>query len=150
MNVLLAGGAGYIGSHTCISLIESGYRVILVDNFSNSNPEIMKKLELILGKNLLAYNIDITDSIALQKIFEKHKIDSVIHFAGLKSVEESIQFPLKYYKNNVLSTINLIEACERFEVNKFIFSSSATVYGQGMAPFKEEMGTGIKIGRAHV
>ena len=128
-NILLTGGAGYIGSHTLVKLIESNYNCIVIDNFSNSSKSILKKIFFITNKKFIFYKGDILNKNLLKKIFIKHKIDIVMHFAGLKSVGESKNNPLKYYENNVGGTINLIQFVKNFNVKYFIFSSSATVYG---------------------
>ena len=129
MNVLLAGGAGYIGSHTCVELIEAGHSVIIADNFANSCPEAVRRVEEITGKKIPLYEADVCDSAAVDKIFSENKIDAVIHFAGLKAVGESVEKPLMYYRNNIDSTLTLLEVMKKYRVNNFIFSSSATVYG---------------------
>jgi UDP-glucose 4-epimerase len=138
MNILVTGGAGYIGSHTCVALMEQGYSLIVVDNFSNSKPTVLEKLRK-LNDNFIFYKVDVTDEQALEEILSKHDIEGVIHFAGFKAVGESVEEPLKYYFNNVVSTIILAKLCQKYNVNKFVFSSSATVYGQNQVPFKEEM-----------
>src|SRR5699024_8970471 len=139
MQILVTGGAGFIGSHTCVALIEAGYSVIIIDNLSNSNYKTIKNIIKISGTNIIFYKIDITNENSLEKVFNKHKIEAVIHFAGHKAVKESIQHPLKYYNNNVLGTINLLNKCLEYKVNKFVFSSSATVYGDNQSPLREDM-----------
>ncbi|MFJ7371325.1 UDP-glucose 4-epimerase GalE [Lysinibacillus sp. NPDC098008] len=139
MNILVTGGLGYIGSHTVVSLIETGHKVIIADNLSNSNKEVLDKLNSITNSNILFYQIDVTDSDKINILFEQHKLDGVIHFAGYKAVGESTLKPLKYYYNNLLSTITLAKACKKYNVKKFVFSSSATVYGDNNVPFKETM-----------
>src|SRR5699024_6658950 len=139
MNILVTGGAGYIGSHTCITLLELGHRVIIVDNLSNSNLSTIKKIKEITRKDVDFYLIDITIEKDLIDIFERHSIDGVIHFAGYKSIGESTKKPLQYYYNNVCSTINLAKLCLNYNVTRFIFSSSATVYGDNNSPFNETM-----------
>ncbi len=129
MKILVAGGAGYIGSHTCVDLLESGYEVVIADNLSNSKFEAVKRIGEITGKKPSFYEIDICDKEALTEVFSLHKIDAVIHFAGYKAVGESVAFPFKYYQNNLISTISLLEVMGKFNVNNIIFSSSATVYG---------------------
>ena len=126
--ILVTGGAGYIGSHACLELLESDYHVVVIDNFSNSKPESLKRVQHITGKPLTLYDADIRDQAALTKIFSQHKIDAVIHFAGLKAVGESCQQPLNYYHNNVYGTLVLLEAMIEADVKQLIFSSSATVY----------------------
>ncbi len=143
MNVLLAGGAGYIGSHTCVELIEAGHSVVVVDNFSNSCPEAIKRVEKITGADIPLYEADVCDAAAVEKIFSENKIDAVIHFAGLKAVGESCEKPLLYYRNNIDSTLTLLETMQKYKVNNFIFSSSATVYGTPkIVPLVETMPTG--------
>ena len=129
MNILLTGGAGYIGSHTAIELILAGYNVIIADNFSNSNPVVVKRIEELTGKAVSVYAIDVADIKALDAVFNENNIDAVIHFAGLKAVGESVQMPLKYYRNNIDTTLSLLENMKKHNVSKIIFSSSATVYG---------------------
>lgn len=140
--VLVAGGAGYIGSHTCVELLNSGYNVIIIDNYYNSVPEVVNRIKKITGKNLLVYNCDVRDKIALRKVFSENRIDTVIHFAGLKAVGESCQKPLEYFDNNLCGTISLCEVMSEFNVKNMIFSSSATVYGNNPIPYKETMKTG--------
>lgn len=143
MNILLTGGAGYIGSHTAVELLNAGFNVIIADNYSNSAPEVINRIELITGKTVTAYKADITDKKALESVFEKHSIEGVIHFAGLKAVGESVKVPLRYYRNNIDCTLTLLETMENFAVNRIIFSSSATVYGTPKSlPLFEDMPTG--------
>lgn len=143
MKVLLAGGAGYIGSHTCVELLDAGYDVVIADNFSNSCPEAVKRVEEITGKCVKLYEADVCDKEAVDKIFAENEIDSVIHFAGLKAVGESCEKPVMYYRNNIDSTLTLLEAMKQYGVNNFIFSSSATVYGTPKTvPLVETMPTG--------
>jgi len=138
MAILITGGAGYIGTHTSVELINSGYEIILVDNFSNSKAVAIKRVEQITGKNIQIVNADIRNSDALSKVFEENSIDGVIHFAGLKSVNESIDDPIGYYDNNIAGTINLCKVMNKFNVKKIIFSSSAVVYGNPKTvPIKE-------------
>ncbi|WBW98975.1 UDP-glucose 4-epimerase GalE [Oceanirhabdus sp. W0125-5] len=129
MQILVTGGAGYIGSHTCVELLEAGYDVIVVDNFSNSKPESLKRVQAITGKELKFYEVDIRDKEGMTEIFKENNIDAVIHFAGLKAVGESVEIPIKYYQNNVAGTLVLCEVMNEFNVKKLVFSSSATVYG---------------------
>lgn len=129
MNVLLAGGAGYIGSHTCVELINAGHDVVIADNFSNSCPVAVERVEELTGRKIPLYEADVCDRDAVEKIFSENKIDAVIHFAGLKAVGESCEKPVEYYRNNIDSTITLLEVMKKHGVNNFIFSSSATVYG---------------------
>ncbi|MEE1198378.1 MAG: UDP-glucose 4-epimerase GalE [Acutalibacteraceae bacterium] len=143
MAVLVTGGAGYIGSHTCIEMIKAGYDVVVVDNLDNSNRESLNRVEKIVGKKVKFYENDVRDKDALRKIFSENKIEAVIHFAGLKAVGESVAKPIEYYDNNLISTIYLLEVMREFGVKKFVFSSSATVYGVAKEmPLKEGMPTG--------
>jgi len=139
MNILITGGAGYIGSHTCVALLERGYDVIVADNFMNSDPSVLKRIREITKRDFISYEIDVTDAEAVDQVFRSHKIDGVIHFAGLKAVGESVQKPLEYYRNNLLSTIVLANCCVRYGVGKFVFSSSAGVYGAQEVPLVETM-----------
>ena len=139
MNILVTGGTGFIGSHTCVSLLEAGHAVIIVDNLSNSRVEVIEKIEQIANENVLLYELDVADELAMRKVFEAHSIDGVIHFAGYKAVGESVEKPILYYKNNLNSTITLAKLCVEFKVNRFVFSSSATVYGDNIPPLKETM-----------
>lgn len=139
MNILVTGGAGYIGSHTCVALLEAGYTVIVADNLCNSKAESLDKVKQIANKDIIFYEIDVTDEIAVDTIFSNHNIDGVIHFAGLKAVGESVEKPLDYYYNNIVSTMVLTKACLKYGVNRFVFSSSATVYGENKVPFVETM-----------
>ncbi|WP_064091691.1 UDP-glucose 4-epimerase GalE [Rossellomorea aquimaris] len=129
MAVLITGGAGYIGSHTCIELLNVGYEIIVVDNFSNSKPEALKRVSELTRKYFKTYCLDLQNREGLEKIFTDNKIEAVIHLAGLKAVGESVHFPLKYYENNINSTVTLCEVMKKFEVKNLVFSSSATVYG---------------------
>lgn len=143
MSVLVTGGAGYIGSHTCIEMIKAGYDVVVVDNLDNSNVEALKRVEKIVGKKIKFYENDVRDKAALAKIFAENKIDAVIHFAGLKAVGESVAKPVEYYDNNLISTIYLLEAMREAGVKRIVFSSSATVYGVAKEmPLKEGMPIG--------
>lgn len=139
MNILVTGGAGYIGSHTCVALLKEGHTVIVADNLYNSNIEVLDKIKHITNKEVVFYNIDVTKEEHLETIFLNHSIHGVIHFAGYKAVGESVQKPLEYYYNNLVSTMVLSNACKKYKVKRFIFSSSATVYGDNIIPFKEEM-----------
>lgn len=138
MNILVTGGAGYIGLHTCVSLISQGYNLVIVDDFSNSEKSSILNLEKIVKRNIIYYELDIKNTVKLEEIFYKHKFDAVIHFAGYKSVNESINNPLKYYNNNIVCTTSLLGVCTKFGVKKIIFSSSASVYGENVAPIKED------------
>jgi UDP-glucose 4-epimerase len=143
MEILLTGGAGYIGSHTAIELIEAGHKIVIVDNFLNSNPLVIKRIEEIVRQKIPFYNIDVSDVSELDKVFHKHKINSVIHFAGLKAIGESVQMPVKYYRNNIDTALSLLEITAKHKVDKFIFSSSATVYGNiNDVPYNENMHAG--------
>ena len=171
MNVLVTGGAGYIGSHTCVELLNRGYGVVVIDNLVNSNPKAIERVEEITGKKVAFYENDVRDRAALDRIFEKHDIGCAIHFAGLKAVGESVAMPLEYYDNNLNSTIQLCRAMKDHGVKDIVFSSSATVYsGDNEVPLRETSKTGnctnpygwtkymseqilrdtAKIGRAHV
>lgn len=143
MNVLLAGGAGYIGSHTAVELLNAGYQVVIVDDYSNSSPEAVHRIEKITGKRVISYEADVKDKEKMRHIFSKNHIDCVIHFAGLKAVGESVRLPLKYYRNNIDTTLTLLECMEEAGVNQFVFSSSATVYGEeNEPPYVETMHRG--------
>ena len=143
MNVLVTGGAGYIGSHTCLELLESGYGVIVIDNLCNSNPKSLSRVEELTGKTVKFYEGDVRDEELLRKIFRENEIGSVIHFAGLKAVGESVAQPWRYYDNNLNSTLVLTKVMEEFGVKDIIFSSSATVYsGDNEMPLRETSRTG--------
>ena len=143
MSILVTGGTGYIGSHTCVELINAGHDVIVLDNFYNSNVCVADKIKKITNKAIKIYPGDIRDFKLLEKIFSENQIEFVIHFAGLKSVSESCEKPLLYFDNNVNGTINLCNIMQKFAVKNLIFSSSATVYGNSSnAPYKEAMPTG--------
>ena len=143
MSILVTGGAGYIGSHTCIEMQNAGYDVIVIDNLDNSSSESLKRVEKITGKAVKFYKEDVRDKEALRKIFTDNKIEAVIHFAGLKAVGESVREPIMYYNNNLQSTIALLEVMDEFNVKKIVFSSSATVYGVATEmPLKEGMPLG--------
>jgi len=129
MAILVTGGAGYIGSHTCVQLLDAGYEVIILDNFSNSKPVVIKRIRKITGRSFDTITGDILDKKLLEKVFTAYRIDSVIHFAGLKSVPESVGIPLSYFHNNVSGSINLFEAMKEHGIKNIVFSSSATVYG---------------------
>ncbi len=142
--ILVTGGNGYIGSHTVISLFENGYDVVIADNLSNSKMEVQNRLEQITGKRFKFYNVDCCDEAALNKVFDENDIDSVIHFAGLKAVGESVKIPLEYYSNNIGSMIAVLRAMEKHGVKKLVFSSSATVYGMSEdVPFTEQSPLGM-------
>lgn len=129
MSILITGGAGYIGSHTCVEFLNAGYDIVVVDNLSNSKKESLKRIEELTGKTLKFYHTDILNKTELEKVFEENNIEAVIHFAGLKAVGESVAIPLKYYHNNITGTLILNEVMQRYNVKKIVFSSSATVYG---------------------
>jgi UDP-glucose 4-epimerase len=140
--ILVTGGAGYIGSHTCVLLLEAGYEVVVVDNLINSSSESLRRVENITGKTLYFYQVDLLDKIELRQIFEQHKIAAVIHFAALKAVGESVEIPLLYYQNNLGATFNLLGVMEEFGVKKLVFSSSAAVYGDPQqVPIREDAAT---------
>ncbi len=129
MAILVTGGAGYIGSHTCVELLNSGKEIIIVDNFSNSKPESLTRVKNITGKDFKFYQVDLLDREALEIVFSENKIEAVIHFAGLKAVGESVAIPLHYYHNNISGTLVLCEVMKKYDVKRLVFSSSATVYG---------------------
>ena len=139
MNILVTGGLGYIGSHTCVELLDAGYDIVVVDNLYNSDISVKDRIEKITGKTFKFYEDDVCDEDALEKIFSENKIDAVIHFAAYKAVGESVKLPLNYYENNLTSTIKLCKVMKRHKVNAFVFSSSATVYGSPKTlPIKED------------
>ena len=144
MSILVTGGAGFIGSHTVVELLNKGYDVVVLDNFSNSKPETLDTIKEITGKDFKFYEADILDKEKMDQIFnENREIDSVIHFAGLKAVGESVEKPLEYYQNNIAGTLVLLNTMNKYNVKSIVFSSSATVYGdQGVPKYKEEMGRG--------
>jgi UDP-glucose 4-epimerase len=139
MKILVTGGTGYIGSHTCVELINAGYDIVVVDNFSNSKPDVIEKIKKITGKDFVFYEGDVCDKTLLEKIFSENEIGAVIHFAGYKAVGESVAKPLMYYRNNIDSTLSLLEVMNQFNVKNLVFSSSATVYGKPKSlPIKED------------
>ena len=139
MRILVTGGAGYIGSHTCVELLDAGYEVVILDNLYNSSKKAVDRIEEITGKKVTFYENDMLDKEALENIFSKEKIDCVIHFAGLKAVGESVAKPLEYYKNNISGTLTLVEVMREHNCKNIIFSSSATVYGDpAFIPITEE------------
>jgi len=143
MKVLVSGGAGYIGTHTSVELLQNGHEIVVADNFSNSHPKALARVKEITGKDFPFVEMDICDEAALDKLCTTHRPDAVIHFAGLKAVGESVAVPLKYYQNNLFSTINLLRAMDKHDIKHMIFSSSATVYGMhGTMPLTEESSTG--------
>ncbi len=145
MKILVTGGAGYIGSHTTLALLEKGHEVVVVDNLSNSSSESIRRVEEISGKKVEFHKVDIRDRIALDGIFGQDQIDAVIHFAGLKAVGESVDKPLLYYDNNIDSTLKLLESMRDFNVKKIVFSSSATVYGTADIPYREDSTVGVGV-----
>ncbi len=143
MSILVTGGAGYIGSHTCIELLNNNYDVIVVDNLCNSSPESLRRVENITNKKIKFYKADVCDKNELKTIFKDNKIDCVIHFAGLKAVGESVEMPLEYYDNNLSSTLTLLKVMNEYNVKKIVFSSSATVYSaDNKMPLTEDCKTG--------
>ncbi len=141
--ILVTGGAGYIGSLTCIELLAAGYQVVVLDNLINSSPEALRRVQQISGEEVAFYKADLLDKPALQKIFKAHPFDAVIHFAGLKAVGESVEQPLRYYENNVTGTLRLCEVMAEHAVHHIVFSSSATVYGDpASVPITEDFPTG--------
>ena len=143
MKILVTGGTGYIGSHTCVELIQNNHEVVIVDNLYNSKKDVLDKIEKITGVKPKFYEIDILDSNKLEDVFKENEFDAVIHFAGYKAVGESVSIPLTYYKNNIAGSINLYELMNKYNVKNLVFSSSATVYGDDFeVPFKEEYGLG--------
>ncbi len=143
MSILVTGGTGYIGSHTCVELLELGYDIVVVDNLCNSKTESLNRVEAITGKKVTFYELDVRDAAALEEVFKNHTIDCCIHFAGLKAVGESVQKPALYYSNNLNSTLTLCEVMEKYGCKKIIFSSSATVYsGDNEMPLTENSKTG--------
>ena len=142
MAVLVTGGAGYIGSHTVVELLKANYEVVIVDNYSNSKPEVLNRIKTITDKDFTFYEADLLDKPALEEIFKKEAIDSVIHFAGYKAVGESVAKPVEYYHNNITGTLILLEVMKEHGVKNIVFSSSATVYGMNNpSPLTEELPT---------
>ena len=140
VKILVTGGAGYIGSHTSVELLDAGYEIVIADNFSNSKPEVLERIRKVAGKDFDFCECDLCDKEALDKVFDSYDIDAVIHFAGLKAVGESCEKPLEYYRNNLVSTMNLCESMREHGCKKLVFSSSATVYGMNnTAPYTEDM-----------
>lgn len=143
MSILLTGGAGFIGSHTAVEMINAGYDVIIADDLSNSSEKVLDRIEQITGKRPKFYKMDVAVKEDVRKLFKENEIDGVIHFAGYKCVPESTKVPLKYYRNNIDTTLTVLEVMEENNCNAFVFSSSATVYGdKNPVPFKEDMQTG--------
>lgn len=145
MNILVTGGAGYIGSHTIVELIQAGHTVIGIDNLVNSSQQSLERIEQITGVKIPFYKSDLRDKIALETVFKEHTIDGIIHFAGFKAVGESTEKPLLYYQVNVDSTLNLIDVMQTYNVSKLVFSSSATVYGSAPIPYSENSPIGRDI-----
>ena len=142
MSILVTGGAGFIGSHTVVELLNAGKDVVIVDNFVNSKPVVLDRIREITGKDFKFYCADLCDKSALEVVFASEKIDSCIHFAGLKAVGESCKIPLRYYQNNLISTLNLCEMLDKYDCKNIVFSSSATVYGKpASVPIKETFPT---------
>lgn len=143
MKVLLAGGAGYIGSHTAVGLLQAGHEVVIVDDYSNSCPEVIQRIQEITGKAVVSYEADVKEKEAVRKIFAENEIDCVIHFAGLKAVGESVKKPIQYYRNNIDTTLTLLECMKEAGVGQIVFSSSATVYGEeNQIPYVKTMKRG--------
>ncbi|MFZ5485109.1 MAG: UDP-glucose 4-epimerase GalE [Pseudomonadota bacterium] len=143
MPILVTGGAGYIGSHTCVELLQAGLEPVVVDNFSNSKPEALHRVERITGQAVPFHAVDIRDRVGLREVFKRHEIEAVVHFAGLKAVGESVREPLRYYDNNVSGTVALCEVMAEAGVKRIVFSSSATVYGDPHAvPIREDFPVG--------
>lgn len=140
MSILITGGAGYIGCHTCLELLEAGHDIVVLDSFANSQPESLQRVMEITGKEFPVFNVNLLDTDAVNRVFTEHAIDAVIHFAGFKAVGESVAKPLMYYHNNLLGTINLCEVMQQHGVKRMVFSSSATVYGlQEKMPLTEDL-----------
>ncbi len=143
MAVLVTGGAGFIGSHTVVELLNEGKEVVIIDNFSNSKPEVLEAIKKITGKNFKFYEIDYLDKDRLERVFEENKIEAVLNFAGFKAVGESVEKPIEYYKNNISGALVLLETMKKYKVKTFVFSSSATVYGEPeQIPITEDCKTG--------
>ena len=142
MSILVTGGCGYIGSHTCIELLKAGRDIVVIDNYYNAKPEALRRVKELAGKDFPFYECDIRDEEGLRRVFAAHDIEAVIHFAGLKAVGESVEKPLEYYENNVSGTLTLLRVMRKYGCRTMIFSSSATVYGsQNPVPYREEMPT---------
>ena len=144
MKILVTGGAGYIGSHTCVELLQNGYEVIVVDNLCNSKEESLRRVQEITGKSLSFYKVELLDRDHLDEVFSKHSIQAVVHFAGFKSMGESVSIPLKYFHNNVSGTLILLEVMKKYNIHNFVFSSSAGVYGDvKIVPIPEKAPLGV-------
>ncbi len=140
MKVLVTGGTGYIGSHTCVELQNAGHDVVIVDNLSNSSPKVLEQIEELTGRQIDFYHLDVRDAAAIEHVLSLKKFDAILHFAGAKAVAESVVDPLKYYSNNVRGSLTLFEAADRYAVKRVVFSSSATVYGQAVgSPLREDL-----------
>ena len=138
--ILVTGGIGYIGSHTVVELLNKRYEVVVIDNLSNSKISVIDRVEKITSKSFKFYELDLLDKSAVEKVFKENSIDAVIHFAGFKAVGESVTEPLKYYSNNIVTTLNLLDVMQKYDCKNFVFSSSATVHGMNnQAPFVETM-----------
>lgn len=143
MRVLLTGGAGYIGAHTAVEMLNAGMDIVVADNYVNSSPESLRRVKALTGKDFPVYEVDLCDKAAFERVFAENSLDAVIHFAGLKAVGESVAKPLMYYRNNLDATLSLLELMKQYGVKKFVFSSSATVYGEPeKIPCDETMPTG--------
>jgi len=143
MKILITGGLGYIGSHTCVELINESHEIVIIDNLSNSKEDVLNNLEQITDKKIKLYKCDLKEKEKIEEIFKEHEFDAVIHFAGYKAVGESVEKPLMYYENNLISTINLLRVMKEYDVKKIIFSSTATVYGEPeKSPIDEDFETG--------
>ena len=139
MNILVTGGAGYIGSHTCVEMLNAGYEITVIDNLSNSREESLRRVQELTGKSVTFHKVDLLDRPALEAVFKNNKFDAVIHFAGLKAVGESVGFPVRYYRNNVAGTLMLLEVMGKYSAKNLVFSSSATVYGDpASVPIQED------------
>lgn len=136
--ILVTGGAGYIGSHTCVELLNAGFEVVVADDLRNSKLEALNRVKRITGKGIRFYDVDVCDTASLRRVFTENHIDGIIHFAGLKAVGESVMIPIEYYRNNLNSTLNLLEAMSEFKVHSLVFSSSATVYINPVSPIIED------------
>ena len=145
MAILITGGAGYIGSHTCVELLTAGKEIVVLDNFSNSKPEALRRVREIAGREFPVVVCDLLDQDGLDKVFDQYSIEAVVHFAGLKAVGESCRLPLLYYQNNITGTLNLCQAMERHDCRTLVFCSSATVYGDAKAPYTEQSRSGSGI-----
>jgi len=139
MNILVTGGAGYIGTHTCVELVQAGHDVVIADNLCNSKIEAVYRTEQIVGKKIPFYRVDVSKTDEIEIVFKEHHIDGIVHFAGLKAVGESVEKPIEYYQNNLNCTLTLCNMMKKYGVKNLVFSSSATVYGDNQVPFTEDM-----------